>query len=191
LANKKPRSPAKTKRLNKKARKATQQASLIDLVMPEYFPPAYSSSIYCPVQMWNGTTMSMWYMHSPFAYSGWGTPPFYTFCSIWLNGHCRERCNLKRPWYIRALLKDHSIGLKIWWLVSRLVLISGTRWLVRSLIFWRVLAVYMLLIRQPPPKGRDHMLNTKMGNRTVRPYRSNCPRSERFIVVARTVCTCP
>jgi hypothetical protein len=22
--------------------------------------------------MWNGTTMNPWYMHSPFAYSGWG-----------------------------------------------------------------------------------------------------------------------
>jgi hypothetical protein len=76
---KKPRSPAKTKRQNKTARKATQQASPIHPVMLGNFPPAYSSLIYCPVQIWNGTMMNSWYMHSPFVYSGWGTPPFYTF----------------------------------------------------------------------------------------------------------------
>jgi hypothetical protein len=33
--------------------------------MPGYFSPAYTSSIYYPVQMWNGTAMNPWYMHSP------------------------------------------------------------------------------------------------------------------------------
>jgi hypothetical protein len=65
-------SPAKIKRPNKTARKATQRESPIHPVMSVYFPPAYSSSIYCPVQMLNGTTMNMWYMHSLFAYLGWG-----------------------------------------------------------------------------------------------------------------------
>jgi hypothetical protein len=68
---KKPRSLAKTKSPNKTTQNATQQASPIHLVMPGYFPLAYSSSTYCHVQMWNGTTMNPWYMHSPFAYSGW------------------------------------------------------------------------------------------------------------------------
>jgi hypothetical protein len=52
------------------------------LVMLEYFPPAYPSSICYPVQMWNGTMMNPWYMHSPFTYSGWRAPPFYTFWPI-------------------------------------------------------------------------------------------------------------
>jgi hypothetical protein len=47
----KPRSPAKTKRPNKTAQKATQQALPIHPVMSGYFPPAYSSSIYCPIQI--------------------------------------------------------------------------------------------------------------------------------------------
>jgi hypothetical protein len=66
---KKPQSPAKTKWPNKTARKAMQQASPIHHVMLGCFPPAYSSSMYCPVQIWNGTMMNTWYMHSPFVYS--------------------------------------------------------------------------------------------------------------------------
>jgi hypothetical protein len=50
-----------------------------DWMIPWYFPPAYSSPIYCAMQMWNGMAMNPWYMHSPFAYSGWRAPPFYTF----------------------------------------------------------------------------------------------------------------
>jgi hypothetical protein len=69
---KKPRSPAKTKWSNKTARKATQQASPIHPMMPGYFPPVYSSLIYCPVQIWDGTTMNPWYMHSHFVYLSWG-----------------------------------------------------------------------------------------------------------------------
>lgn len=72
----------RTKQPNKTARKATQQTSPIHPVMLGCSPPTYSSSIYCPVQMWNGTTMNPWYMHSPFVYLDWGTPPFYTFCSV-------------------------------------------------------------------------------------------------------------
>jgi hypothetical protein len=56
-STKKPRSPAKTKWVNKTARKAT---------------PVYSSSVYYPVQTWNGTMMNPWYMYSPFVYLGWG-----------------------------------------------------------------------------------------------------------------------
>jgi hypothetical protein len=26
--------------------------------------------------------MNPWYMRTPFVYSGWGAPPFYSFCSI-------------------------------------------------------------------------------------------------------------
>jgi hypothetical protein len=26
--------------------------------------------------------MNPWYMHSPFVYSGWRAPPFYTFRSV-------------------------------------------------------------------------------------------------------------
>jgi hypothetical protein len=56
---KKPR----TKRPNKIARRATQQASPIHPVIPGCSPLTYSSLIYCHVQMWNGTTMNPWYMH--------------------------------------------------------------------------------------------------------------------------------
>jgi hypothetical protein len=69
---KKPRSPTKTKRPSKMARKTMQQASPIRPVMPGCFPPTYSSSMCCPVQIWNGTTMNPWYMCTPFVYSGWG-----------------------------------------------------------------------------------------------------------------------
>jgi hypothetical protein len=49
-STKKLRSPAKTKQLNKTARKATQQTSPIHSMRPGYFPPIYSSSVYYPVQ---------------------------------------------------------------------------------------------------------------------------------------------
>jgi hypothetical protein len=42
-----------------------------------------------------------------------------------------------------------------------------------------LLAVHMLLVRQPPLKGRGHMLSPKMGMRTVRPCRLDGPRSGR------------
>jgi hypothetical protein len=76
---KKPRSPAKTKRPNKLAWKATQQASPIHPMRPRYFPPVYSSSVYYHVQIWNAMTMNPWYMYSPFVYPDWGTPPLYFF----------------------------------------------------------------------------------------------------------------
>jgi hypothetical protein len=72
-STKKPRSPAKTKRPNKTAQKATQQALSVHPMRPGYFSPVYSSSVYCPTQMWNGTTMNPWYMYSPFVYPCWGT----------------------------------------------------------------------------------------------------------------------
>jgi hypothetical protein len=70
-STKKPRSPAKTKRPNKMARNATQQASPIHPMRPGYFPPVYSSSVYYPIQIWNGTTMNPWYMYSPVVYPDW------------------------------------------------------------------------------------------------------------------------
>ena len=78
-STKKPRSPVKTKRPNKTAQKATRQASPVHPMRPGYFPPVYSSSAYCPTQMWNGTTMNPWYIYRPFVYPGCGTPPFYSF----------------------------------------------------------------------------------------------------------------
>jgi hypothetical protein len=75
----KPRSPTKTKRPNKMAQKATRQASSVHPMRPGYFPPVYSSSVYCPTQMWNNMVMNAWYMYSPFVYPGWGAPPFYSF----------------------------------------------------------------------------------------------------------------
>jgi hypothetical protein len=42
LSTKKPRSPAKMKRVNKMARKATQQASPMHPMRPGYFPPVHS-----------------------------------------------------------------------------------------------------------------------------------------------------
>jgi hypothetical protein len=66
---KKPRSPTKTKRPSKTARKTTQQALHVHPIMSGCFPPTYSSSMYCPVQIWNGTMMNSWYMRTPFVYS--------------------------------------------------------------------------------------------------------------------------
>jgi hypothetical protein len=71
-STKKPRSPTKTKRPNKMAQKAMRQASPVHPMRPWYFLPIYSSSVYCPTQMWNGTTMNPWYIYSPFVYPGWG-----------------------------------------------------------------------------------------------------------------------
>jgi hypothetical protein len=67
------------KRVNKTARKATQQASPIHPMRPGYFPSVYSSSVHYPIQIWNGTTMNPWYMYSPFVYPDWGAPPLYLF----------------------------------------------------------------------------------------------------------------
>jgi hypothetical protein len=78
-STKKPRSPAKTKRVNKTAQKATQQASHIHPMRPGYFPPVYSSLVYYPIQTWNDTMMNLWYIYSPFVYLDWGAPPFYSF----------------------------------------------------------------------------------------------------------------
>jgi hypothetical protein len=78
-STKKPRSLAKTKRVNKTTQKATQQASPIHPMRPGYFPPVYSSSLYYPVQTWNGIMMNPWYMYSPFVYPDWGASPCYSF----------------------------------------------------------------------------------------------------------------
>jgi hypothetical protein len=42
---------------------------------------------------------------------------------------------------------------------------------VRSIVFRRLLAVHMLLVRQLPPKGRRAYVEPKTGRRTVRPCR--------------------
>jgi hypothetical protein len=130
---KKPRSPTKTKRPSKTTRKTTQQASSVHPVMPRCFPPTYSSSMYCPVQIWNGTMMNPWYMRTPFDYSGWGHLHSNPFDQL-IKWSWRERCSPKRPLCIGALLNDHHIGSK------KPVVASGL--------------VHMLLVRQPPPKGR-------------------------------------
>jgi hypothetical protein len=67
-----PTKKPQTKRSNKTAPKATHQAPSIHPVMLGYLPPTYSSVIYCHVQTWNGMAINLWYMHSSFAYSGWG-----------------------------------------------------------------------------------------------------------------------
>jgi hypothetical protein len=48
----------------------------------------------------------------------------------------------------------------------------------------------MLLVRQPPPKGRGHMLNTKNGSTDGPALRLGGSRSGRPAVVAQTVCAC-
>jgi hypothetical protein len=78
-STKKPRSPAKTKRPNKTAQKATTQAPHVHPMRLGYFPPVYSSSVYYPVQIWNGMAMNPWHMYSPFVYPDWGAPPLYSF----------------------------------------------------------------------------------------------------------------
>jgi hypothetical protein len=67
-STKKPRSPTKTKRSNKTVQKTTQQASPVHSMRPGYFPPVYSSSVYYPVQIWNGTTMNPCHVYSLFVY---------------------------------------------------------------------------------------------------------------------------
>jgi hypothetical protein len=48
----------------------------------------------------------------------------------------------------------------------------------------------MLLVRQPPPKGRGHMLRTKNVIADGPALRPDDPRSRRSAVVARTVRVC-
>jgi hypothetical protein len=108
-STKKPRSPAKTKRPNKTTQKATRQASPVLPMRPGYFPPVYSSLIYYPTQMWNGTKMNPWYIYSPFVYPGWGGTSILFILIHWSNGHGRERYNPKRPLCIGALLNDLHI----------------------------------------------------------------------------------
>jgi hypothetical protein len=55
---------------------------------------------------------------------------------------------------IRALLNYHPIGLKSRWFASGLFLTLETKWLVRSTFSRMLLVVHILLVRQPPPKGR-------------------------------------
>jgi len=128
----KPRSPAKTKWVNKTARKATQQASPIHPMRPGYFPPVYSSSVYYPVQTWNGTMINPWYMYSPFVYPYWGAPPFYSFWSI--NQMVMAE---------KDTIQNGLYTLVLYWMIS----ILKSRWLTSGL-------VHMLLVCQPSPKGR-------------------------------------
>jgi hypothetical protein len=137
-STKKPRSPAKTKRLNKAAQKATQQASHVHPMRPGYFPPVYSSSVYYPVQIWNGTTMKTWHMYSPFVYPDWGAPPLYSFWSIDQMVMAEE-----------DTIRNDLYTLVLYWMFS----ILKSRWLTSGL-------VHMLLVHQPSPKGRGHMLDT-------------------------------
>jgi hypothetical protein len=48
----------------------------------------------------------------------------------------------------------------------------------------------MLLVRQPSPKGRGHMLNSKKSSADGPPPRPDSPRSGQSAVVARTVRAC-
>jgi hypothetical protein len=48
----------------------------------------------------------------------------------------------------------------------------------------------MLLVRQPPPKGRGHMLSSKSGLADGLALRTDGPRSRRPAVMARTVRAC-
>jgi hypothetical protein len=86
--------------------------------------------------------MVRWWTHGtcivPLSIQAGGTSILY----LLIHGHGRERCNLKRPICIRALLNDHPIGLKSRWLASGLV--------------------HMFLVSQPTPKGKGHLLSTKI-----------------------------
>jgi hypothetical protein len=110
---KQPRPPTKVTQAIKRAQKATQWVSRVhpSLVVSWYFLPAYSSPIYCPIQIWNSTAMNLYYMHNPFGYLGWGIT-ILCLLTHWSNSHARERCNLKRPLCIRILLNDYPIRLK-------------------------------------------------------------------------------
>jgi hypothetical protein len=48
----------------------------------------------------------------------------------------------------------------------------------------------MLLIHQPPPKGRGHMLSTESDRADGPALRPDGPQFERSVVVARTVRAC-
>jgi hypothetical protein len=133
----------------------TQQASPIHPVMPGCFPPTYSSSMCCPIQIWNGTTMNPWYMRTPFVYSGWGTPPFYSFWFI------DQMVTIEKDAILNGL---YALGL--YWMIT----ISDwkSRWLASGL-------VHMLLVHQPPPKGRGICWAQKTSSRMV----SACAESVR------------
>jgi hypothetical protein len=61
---------------------------------------------------------------------------------------------------------------------------------VRSIVSRRMLALHMLLVRQPPPKDRGHMLSTKNVLANGSDLRANGLRSGLSVVAARTVRAC-
>jgi hypothetical protein len=110
---KKSRSPAKTKWPNKWPESdATSIAYLSNDV--RILSTAYLSSIYCHVQMWNGTMTNPWCMHSPFAYSGWGHLHSILFDPLirwsWPRKVQTEMTSMH--WSSMPLLNDHPNGLK-------------------------------------------------------------------------------
>jgi hypothetical protein len=66
----------------------------------------------------------------------------------------------------------------------------GTRWIMRSSVFRRLLVVHMILVRQPSLKGRRHILSSLLGTRTIWPCGPDGPWSGRSAVVVRTVHAC-
>jgi hypothetical protein len=61
---------------------------------------------------------------------------------------------------------------------------------MRSSISRRMLAVHMLLVRQPPPKGRAHMLRIESGMADCPALRPNGPWFGQSAIVAQTVRAC-
>jgi hypothetical protein len=147
-------SPAKATRLNKMAQKATQQVSFVHPLMTWYFSLTYSSLIYFPIQTWGSAAMSPYYMYHPITYSGLGTIILYLLIH-WSSSHVREICNPKWPLCIRILLNNQIVRFKSRWLASGIILTSGTKWLVRSIVFRRMLIVQMLLVHQPLREQND------------------------------------
>jgi hypothetical protein len=134
-------SPTKTKRPSKTTRKTTQQASPVHPVMPGCFPPPTHHRCivlfkYGMVRCWTHGTCVL-----PLSIQAGGHLHSNPFWSI------DEMITVEKD----AVLNDiYALGL--YWMIA--ILDRKSRWLALGL-------VHMLLVRQPPPKGRGHMLSTR------------------------------
>jgi hypothetical protein len=154
------------KRSNKMALKATQQASPIHPVMLGCFPPTYPSLIYCPIQIWDGTTMNPWYMHSPFVYLGWGHLHSISFDPL-----------IKWSWPRKmqsetTFMHWGSIEWSPYWIEKQVTCIRLSSYAFGS---------------STSTKRQGHMLSARNDRADGPALRSNGPRSGSFAMVAQTV----
>jgi hypothetical protein len=119
----------------------------------------YPSPMLCPTQVWGGTMVNLYCWINSFAYSGWGAPQVFAYWHVdqtymakedaIQNGLCASK------FYQIFILSDHK---------SRRFASYFENKITHEINCFRTSLV--LLVRQAPPKGRGHVLNTKSGGRS-------------------------